>query len=143
MIGKAGFKEKLCLLTGRRKIFRVEGSSMSPTLENGDVVLIDTHSEMAENAIILADHPYKKSVKMLKRLTGFSENGEMVLVGDNTNESTDSRTFGSVPLKNFRGVVTSRLSQYSNVNRDTVSHQPVSQDLAGSAPAEADTLQTR
>lgn len=84
---------------------------MSPTLENGDVVLIDKHSEIAEGAIVLADHPYKKSVKILKRLTGFSENGEMILSGDNPDESTDSRTFGSVPLKNFRGVVTSRLAK--------------------------------
>ena len=111
MISKAGLKEKFCLLIGRRKPFRVEGSSMSPTLNDGDIVLIDAHAGIAEGSIILADHPYKKSVKILKRLTGFSENGEMVLIGDNPEESTDSRAFGSVPLKNFRGVVTSRLKK--------------------------------
>ena len=111
MVNKAGPKEKFCLLIGRRKPFRVEGSSMSPTLNDGDIVLIDVHAEIADGDILLADHPYKQSVKMLKRLTGFSENGEMILTGDNPDESTDSRTFGSVPLKNFRGVVTSRLKK--------------------------------
>jgi len=111
MLKKAGIKEKILWLIGRRKIFRVEGPSMSPTLNNGDIVLIDAHAEITEGCIILADHPYKQSVKILKRLTGFSESGEMILSGDNTQESTDSRVFGSVPLKNFRGAVTSLLAK--------------------------------
>jgi nickel-type superoxide dismutase maturation protease len=111
MVKKAGIGEILGWLTGRRKIFRVEGASMSPALKDGELVLIDRTVLPNAGDIVLADHPYKKSVKILKRLTAFTDNGEMILSGDNPHESTDSRTFGSVPRSNFIGVVTSRLKK--------------------------------
>jgi nickel-type superoxide dismutase maturation protease len=111
MISKAGLKEKLLLLVGRRKMFRVEGNSMIPTLKEGDIVLIDPNARLQTGEIVLADHPYKKNVKMLKRFSGFTETAELILIGDNAQESTDSRTFGSVPRICFKGIVTSRLRQ--------------------------------
>lgn len=82
---------------------------MSPTLVDRDLVLINPTAPAKTGDIVLAAHPYKRSVKILKRLTGFTDDGEMILNGDNPNDSTDSRTFGSVPRSNLIGVVTSRL----------------------------------
>ncbi len=82
---------------------------MLPTLKNGDVVLINPKAKVEQGDIALASHPYKKSVKILKRVKEFTENGDLFLIGDNADESTDSRTFGAVPLKYVIGKVSCRL----------------------------------
>ena len=82
---------------------------MLPALKNGDVILINAHEKISEGDIVLVDHPYKKSVKILKRIKNFTENGDLYLIGDNAAESTDSRTFGAVPSKHLIGKATCRL----------------------------------
>lgn len=109
MLRTAGFFEIMLLLIGRRMRFRVEGNSMSPVLKNGDIVLIKPQTKLKQGDIVLASHPYKKNVKILKRIKEFNENGDLFLVGDNADESTDSRTFGAVPLKNVTGKAACRL----------------------------------
>ena len=82
---------------------------MSPTLKDGDAVLINPKEKVRIDDIVLANHPYKKSVKILKRVKSFTETGDLFLAGDNPAESTDSRAFGAVPLKYLIGKVTCRL----------------------------------
>ncbi len=82
---------------------------MLPILKDGDVVLINPKAKLKKADIVLANHPYKKSVKILKRIKEMTENGALVLIGDNADESSDSRTFGAVPLKYVLGKVTCRL----------------------------------
>ena len=94
---------------GLRKGFLVEGNSMRPALKEGDAVLIDPKGKVVEGDFVLVNHPFKKSVKILKRLKNFDDKGDLFLTGDNGEESTDSRTFGAVPLKYLIGKVTSRL----------------------------------
>lgn len=108
-IAEASWKERILFFIGRRRGFLVEGDSMSPALKNGDVVLINPQAKIEQGDIALANHPYKKSVKILKRVKESTENGDLVLIGDNPDESTDSRTFGAVPLKYLIGKVTCRL----------------------------------
>ena len=84
---------------------------MLPSLKNGDVVLINPKAKLEQGDIVLANHPYKKSVKILKRVKEFTENGDLFLIGENADESTDSRIFGTVPLKCLIGKVTCRLKQ--------------------------------
>lgn len=108
-IAEANWKERILFFLGRRRGFLVEGNSMLPTLKNGDVVLINPNAKLKQGDIALAGHPYKKSTKILKRLKEFTENGDLFLIGDNTGESTDSRSFGAVPLKCLIGKVTCRL----------------------------------
>ena len=79
---------------------------MLPTLKNGDAVLINPKAKLKRGDIVLANHPYKRSVKILKRIKEFTENGDLFLIGDNADESTDSRTFGAVRLKCVLGKVT-------------------------------------
>jgi nickel-type superoxide dismutase maturation protease len=109
LLPEANWKEKFLLLIGRRKGFLVEGNSMLPTLKDGDAVLIKRRARIETGDIILANHPFKKSVKILKRVKSFTAKGDLFLVGDNPPESTDSRTFGAVPLKYLIGKATCRL----------------------------------
>ena len=83
---------------------------MQPTLNNDDVVLIERTTNVAVGDIVLAQHPYKQSVKMLKRVEKIDENGRFTLVGDNPDESTDSRTFGTVSIEYIYGKAVCRLS---------------------------------
>ena len=108
---EANWKERILFFLGRRGGYLVEGNSMLPTLKDGDVILINQSEKVSEGDIILANHPYKESVKILKRVEKFTENGDLYLVGDNKEllESSDSRAFGAVPLKYLIGKATCRL----------------------------------
>jgi len=83
---------------------------MQPTLSEHDVVLIEPTSNVAVGDIVLARHPYKQSVKLLKRVQKIEENGRFSLIGDNPGESTDSRTFGTLSIEYIYGKVVCRLS---------------------------------
>jgi nickel-type superoxide dismutase maturation protease len=104
------WKDRILYFLGLRQAFRVEGDSMKPTLNNDDVVLIEKTSTVAVGDVVLAQHPYKQSVRMLKRVEKIDENGRFTLVGDNPQESTDSRTFGTVSIEYIYGKAVCRLS---------------------------------
>ena len=108
---EANWKDRILFFLGKRRGFLVEGNSMFPTLKDGDAVLINPKEKIVEGDIVLANHPYKESVKILKRVKNFTENGDLYLVGDNAEllESSDSRAFGAVPLKYLIGKATCRL----------------------------------
>lgn len=106
---EANWKERALYFLGRRRGALVEGNSMLPALKDGDAVLINPSEKIAAGDIVFANHPFKKSVKILKRVKEFDEKGDLFLIGDNASESTDSRTFGAVPLKYLIGKVTCRL----------------------------------
>ncbi|HUR98898.1 MAG TPA: nickel-type superoxide dismutase maturation protease [Pyrinomonadaceae bacterium] len=103
MLRKANWKDKLLYRIGRRKIFRVAGDSMLPTLKDGDAVMIVTRSPASVGDIVLAQHPYKQSVKMLKRVAAIDESGRYELVGDNAHGSSDSRMFGTIAIEHVLG----------------------------------------
>ena len=83
---------------------------MLPALKNGDAVLIDPNAKIVAGDIVLAKHPFKASVMILKRLAEIDGNGNHFVVGDNLPESTDSRTFGSLPAKSILGKAACRLN---------------------------------
>jgi nickel-type superoxide dismutase maturation protease len=103
------WKDHFLYFLGRRRAFRVEGDSMKPTLKKDDVVLIESTNDVSVGDIVLAQHPYKQSVKILKRVDKIDENGRISLVGDNPQESTDSRTFGTVSIEYIYGKAVCRL----------------------------------
>ena len=102
------WKEKILFFLGWREIFLVEGDSMFPTLKDGDFVLINPHVEPKAGDIVLARHPFKKSVKIVKRIREIATEGSFFLIGDNLPESTDSRSFGAINRKDILGKVVSR-----------------------------------
>ncbi len=84
---------------------------MLPALKDGDVVIISPKARIVTGDIVLAKHPYKQGVKMIKRVTAIDENGRYSLEGDNPDESTDSRTFGTLPLEYIHGKAVCRLNR--------------------------------
>lgn len=105
----ANWKNKISLIFGHLTGFRIAGNSMAPTLENGASVLIGPAKQFRAGDIVLANHPYQKSVKILKRIESITREGSYFLVGDNKAESTDSRTFGAIPAKELIGKAVCRL----------------------------------
>lgn len=101
--------DRILLLIRLRKAVRVSGDSMTPTLNDGDVVLIVTKSGANIGDVVLAQHPYRQSVTMLKRVATIDKNGRFELRGDNPDDSTDSRTFGSVSIEYIKGKAVCRL----------------------------------
>jgi nickel-type superoxide dismutase maturation protease len=108
---EAGLIDRLLFMTGRRKAVRVVGDSMRPTLNDGEIVLISRCDMPTVGDIVLAAHPYKQSVSMLKRIAAIDESGRFHLQGDNPGESTDSRTFGSVSIEYIKGKAVARLER--------------------------------
>ncbi len=106
---KANLIDRLLLLLRRRRAFEVEGDSMAPTLTNGDVVLVKPGSKVTIGDIVLAAHPYRSSVNILKRVAAIGSDGALTLTGDNAAVSTDSRAFGSVSVESCIGRVVCRL----------------------------------
>jgi len=108
-IPEAGFIEKLLLALRLRTLYRIEGDSMDPVLKDGERVIVDERSEVGIGDIVIASHPFKSGLELAKRITAVDANGKYFLVGDNSDESTDSRTFGPVSLKYIKGKITARL----------------------------------
>lgn len=109
VIKKANWRELAHYFFGRRKAFLVEGDSMLPTLADGDKVLIDAKGYIGAGDVVLAAHPYRSDVKIVKRVSEIADNGRLTLSGDNPATSTDSRAFGTVSLESIIGKVTSKL----------------------------------
>ena len=105
----AGIIDRLMVLLRRHAEVRIEGDSMLPVLSGGDRVVVDPSSVPAVDDIVVAYHPYKKSVSIVKRVVEILPDGRYVLLGDNLDESTDSRSFGSIAAKDIFGKVVSRL----------------------------------
>ena len=107
-----GFAELVRWFFRLRVRFRVRGDSMRPLIADGDEVLVDTsayrHSTPCTDDIVVTRHPYQRDETIIKRVAAVDENGALQLIGLNPDESTDSRTFGSVSPDKLVGRVTSR-----------------------------------
>ena len=104
--------ELLFWLLKLRRRYRVTGASMSPHLAPNDEVLVDPRAYRGRppqlNDIVVARHPYKEGVQIIKRIVSRQHDGRYLLEGDNPAESTDSRSFGTVSAAQILGQVTSR-----------------------------------
>ncbi|MGV2828195.1 nickel-type superoxide dismutase maturation protease [Myxosarcina sp. GI1(2024)] len=107
-----GYRELLFWLLRRRKRFRVTGNSMQPLLQPGEEILLDRHAYQKSlpqvGDIVIATHPLRPELIIVKRVILVRADGNLFLQGDNPAESSDSRTFGAVNLKHILGKVTSR-----------------------------------
>lgn len=106
---EAGWKDRILLMFGRRRAVQVSGDSMRPALNDDDVVVVAPTSMISVGDIVLADHPFKSSVTLLKRVAAVDAAGRFDLRGDNPSESSDSRSFGSVTIEDIHGKVVCRL----------------------------------
>jgi nickel-type superoxide dismutase maturation protease len=112
-IAAAGLQDLLLLFCGRRLLLKVEGSSMLPSLNPDDRVLVRRTTADTDTpplgAVVVAWHPSQPRLRLIKRLESLSNAG-MMLLGDNPSSSTDSRQLGPIPRSALIGVVTSRVT---------------------------------
>lgn len=106
---KAGFYEMSLVLLGARHKYICEGTSMNPTLYDGEVVLVDRNAEIEVGDIVVAKHPLEQTSEIVKRIARINEHGHYFLVGDNLEDSNDSREFGAVIREYIKGKVVARL----------------------------------
>lgn len=112
LLPNSNFSELLFLFFGWRKRQRVVGNSMAPLLKQGDEVLINPRAYRRNRPkigdIVIAWHPRVADLKIVKRVAWVDEDGGCYLVGDNRQESEDSRKFGVILPDKILGRVTSR-----------------------------------
>lgn len=106
---KAGFYEMALVFAGARYKYICEGTSMNPTLYDGEVVLVDRDAKIEVGDIVVAKHPVEQTTEIVKRIGRINEHGHYFLVGDNLEDSNDSREFGAVRREYIKGKVVARL----------------------------------
>lgn len=100
--------EKQAYLQGFRQIFVIKGNSMLPTLKNDDCVIFNPELKPKIGDIILFQHPFIQNLKVVKRISEITPEGNFIVLGDNPSESTDSRSYGAILAKNILGVAVCR-----------------------------------
>ncbi|MFN0096832.1 MAG: nickel-type superoxide dismutase maturation protease [Dehalococcoidia bacterium] len=95
----------------RYQRYSVSGRSMMPALEDGDWTVVDTRVYRRRlpraGEIVVCTDPRELGRELIKRVIRVEAEGLWV-EGDNTDESTDSRVFGVVPLRLVAGRVVAR-----------------------------------
>lgn len=80
----------------------IHGYSMFPTYADGDIAIgrrFLFKRAVFKGDVVVIRHPERKDRLLVKRVWEASERGVFVL-GDNVNNSNDSRNFGYVPVRN-------------------------------------------
>ena len=106
----ASLFEKALVVLGSRHKYICEGTSMNPTLNDGEVVLVDRNAEIEVGDIVVAKQPVEQNSEVVKRVQRINERGHYFLIGDNPDDSTDSRHYGAVTREYIKGKVVARLS---------------------------------
>jgi len=106
---RASIFEMAKVLMGTRFKYICEGTSMNPTLKDGEVVLVDRDADIEVGDIVVARHPIEQSSEVVKRVERINERGHYYLLGDNLDDSTDSRHYGAVTRDYIKGKVVARL----------------------------------
>lgn len=104
----AGVYELALVFTGDLHKYICEGESMNPTLKDCEVVLVDREANISVGDIVVAKHPVEPNSELIKRVQNINAHGHYFLVGDNLENSNDSRHFGAVTKEYIKGKVVAR-----------------------------------
>ncbi len=98
------------------KIYHIPSKSMLPVLLPNDFIVVDTwlgdRSEIGKHDIIVFHHPYKKGMDYIKRVNYVNGDiflgkvltpNQIAVIGDNEDNSEDSRHFGAIDKSNIVG----------------------------------------
>ncbi|MEE4251374.1 MAG: nickel-type superoxide dismutase maturation protease, partial [Alcanivoracaceae bacterium] len=91
-------------------VYYIPSASMYPTLKPGDLIIVDTWAYRGSapevNDIVTFMLPNKPGHVMVKRIARTEDAGvSYIMLGDNPNDSEDSRHFGGVPRASVHGKV--------------------------------------
>lgn len=109
---EASYYDHALIFLGYRHKYVCEGRSMNPTLKDGEVVLVDRDAEIEVGDIVVAKHPIEQISEVVKRVESINERGHYFLIGDNPDDSTDSRHYGAVTREYIKGKVVARLNEF-------------------------------
>lgn len=116
-------------------VVAVRGSSMVPTLEPGDLLLVErwTYAQRQPRVgeVVLARDPRDPARELIKRVVAVRDGG-VQLRGDHST-STDSRSFGSLPSTEVEWRVAFRYWPLSRLGRVPAAPEPPSSELGGEA----------
>jgi len=90
---------------------------MLPLLQPGDLLFVRpllVGAVVQEDDIVVAWHPQQRGLKIIKRVNTILAEERYVLLSDNPQEGTDSRSFGALPRSSLVGIV----SGYAIKNAD-------------------------
>jgi len=83
---------------------------MEPSLCEGDIVLIERNADVNVGDVVVAVHPTRRQLQLVKRIEAIGDDGVVVMSDNRTDmNATDSRSFGPIPLGDVEGRVTSFL----------------------------------
>lgn len=94
------------------KVFKVSGNSMEKTLYDGEYVIVLKNAKPKDGNIVVCDTTeiYLDEQYIIKRyFEDYSKTG-LYLVGDNVDNSNDSRHFGELPYYSCQGVAVLKVS---------------------------------
>lgn len=101
-------------LLRQRQRRQIEGDSMRPLLQPGEEVLVNfrAYHQAAPQVgeIVVAEHPQKPGLEIIKRIAMGLPDDTYVLYGENLAASSDSRQFGPVARSQILGRVTCRFA---------------------------------
>lgn len=102
----------VAVAVGRPRRVVVRGTSMAPTLVEGDRLLVVRRRAIAPGDVVAVRDPRDRSQLLVKRV-GAVSGGTVTVLGDNAAASSDSRTFGPVPSHDVVGTVVRRYAPAS------------------------------
>ncbi len=88
------------------KLYRVQGGSMLPAYNSGDVLLGARWSRFKVGQVVVAATSERT---IIKRITKIYAN-TVWLEGDNLTQSTDSRSFGPLQRQQIQALIIAKLS---------------------------------
>lgn len=107
-------------------IRRVRGTSMTPALEPGDIVVGWRSRRPRVGALVVALRGEREIIKRVERIEGSA----YYLVGDNRDESTDSRHYGKIAKEAILGTVMITVKKPTNPPKPVKSYGVVLGRLA-------------